>query len=308
MKKTLSISIGLILLSAAVLHAQTPLYTDALMMPKKDLGLGLFYGSNSWKKYWEGSLKRSNDNVGTVTTQTVTFMGAYGLSDKVTLITTLPYVWTKGSSGTFTGFKGIQDLTLAVKYNFLTGEFGKSAIKFFLVGSASTPMTNYAVDLQPFSIGMGSTNLSGRFTANYTLNKVWFATVSSSYTWRSNVKLDRPAYYTDGQLHMTNEVQMPDVVDFIARIGYHKSSWRGELYSVNQNTLGGGDIRRQDMPFVSNRMNFSKVGASIMYAHPKYENIAVRAWGDYTIAGRNVGQSTTIMLGAMYFLHFSKQQ
>ena len=24
-----------------------------------------------------------------------------------------------------------------------------------------------------------------------------------------------------------------------------------------QQTLGGGDIRRQDMPFVSNRMNFS---------------------------------------------------
>jgi hypothetical protein len=27
-----------------------------------------------------------------------------------------------------------------------------------------------------------------------------------------------------------------------------------------QTTLGGGDIRRQDMPFVSNRMNLSRIG------------------------------------------------
>ena len=40
-----------------------------------------------------------------------------------------------------------------------------------------------------------------------------------------------------------------------------------------QRTLGGGDIRRQDMPFVSNRMNFSKVGAMAMYPIPKLAHL-----------------------------------
>ncbi len=304
MKRILSIAIAC--LSVAGLHAQTPLYTDGLMIPKKDLGLGAFYGHDQWSKYWEGSLKRENGNIGTVTTQSVTWMGSYGLTDKVTLIATLPYIWTKASGGTLHGMEGVQDLTVAAKYNFLNGNFGKSSLRFFGLLSLSAPMSNYVIDFQPLSIGLGSKNISYRLTGNYTLNQVWFATVSGAYTWRSNVYLDRPAYYTNGQFFSTNEVQMPNVVDFIVRMGYHKDVWRGELYYTQQNTLGGGDIRRQDMPMSSNQMNAIKAGGSIMYLSPHLKHIALRAWGNYAFAGRNVGQSTTFTLGAMYFIHFSK--
>jgi hypothetical protein len=43
---------------------------------------------------------------------------------------------------------------------------------------------------------------------------------------------------------------------------------RGLMTAVSvsqQRTLGGGDIRRRDMPFVSNRMNFSKARAMVVY-------------------------------------------
>ena len=42
-----------------------------------------------------------------------------------------------------------------------------------------------------------------------------------------------------------------------------------ELSFAQQRTQGGGDIRRQDMPFVSNRMDFSKLGGMVMYPIPK---------------------------------------
>ena len=300
------LSIAMVVLSVGALKAQTPLYTDGLMMPKKDLGMGLFYSHDQWKKYWEGSLKRENGNIGTITAQSVTWMGAYGLSDKVTIIATLPYIWTKASSGTLHGMKGLQDLTIAAKYKLLDKDIDKSNLKFFGMLSLSAPMSNYTPDFLPLSIGLATKNISYRLTGTYTFNKVWFATLSGAYTWRSNVYLDRPSYYTNGQLYSTNEVQMPNLFDFIVRMGYHKEVWRAELYYTQQNTLGGGDIRRQDMPVASNQMNYIKAGASLMYVSPKLRYFALRAWGNYTHAGRNVGQSTTFTLGAMYFIHFSK--
>jgi hypothetical protein len=81
-----------------------------------------------------------------------------------------------------------------------------------------------------------------------------------------------------------------------------------ELNYSQQNTLGGGDIRRQDMPFVSNRMNFQKVGFLAMYYLPKPKNFAVRGSVQYTVAGRNVGQSTTFLGGLLYTFNFGKEQ
>ena len=74
---------------------------------------------------------------------------------------------------------------------------------------------------------------------------------------------------------------MPNTFDFITMLGYNKNGLQAELFYSQQNTLGGGDIRRQDMPFVSNRMNYSKVGALIMYYLPKPKNLAVRAMAGY---------------------------
>jgi hypothetical protein len=73
-----------------------------------------------------------------------------------------------------------------------------------------------------------------------------------------------------------------------------------EAFWSQQATLGGGDIRRQDMPFVSNRMNFSRLGAMAMVPIPKTGGFEVQASVAQTVAGRNVGQSTTVMAGILY--------
>lgn len=217
----------------------------------------------------------------------------------------VPFVWTKSSGGTLHNMSGMQDVTAAVKYNFFKKTAGSSTFNTFGALAFSTPMTNYTPDLLPLSIGLASTNLSWRLTANYSLKQGWYANASGAYTWRSNVTLDRPSYYTDMHFFMSDEVKMPNVFDFVVSTGYRKNALQAEINYYQQSTLGGGDIRRQDMPFVSNRMNFSKVGAKVAYYLPAPKNLAVHAATNFTIAGRNVGQSTTVMAGLLYTFHFS---
>jgi Putative MetA-pathway of phenol degradation len=281
--------------------------TDGLMMPKGNFCTGFLYMHDQWKDYWEGGTRRENANIGTITTQSLMYMGNYGVTDRLNIIVMLPYVKTQPSSGTLTGMEGIQDVSLSAKYRFLAKDYTASGLRFFAVGTFSTPASKYTADFLPMSIGLGSTNFTARLTGNYHLESGWYINASGGYTVRSNVKLDRPSYYSDGQIYFTNEVNMYDTFDFTTMLGYYKNGIQAEAFYAQQNTLGGGDIRRQDMPFVSNRMNYGKVGALLMYYLPKPKNLAVRASFSYTLDGRNVGQSTTLMGGLLYTFHFASK-
>ena len=116
--------------------------------------------------------------------------------------------------------------------------------------------------------------------------------------------LNRDAYFDGEKLVMSDQVAMPDVIDYTFRAGY----WKHRLYlpvSFTQRiTLVGSDIRRQDMPFVSNRMEASRVDALAMYYLPKPRNVVVRLGVNHTVSGRNVGHSTTFMAALLYTFKF----
>lgn len=280
------------------LHAQT--IDDGIMLPKKTLFSGGLYTWDSWDEYWEGPLKRSNDNVGTITTQVNTWYANYGLTDRLNVISGVPYVWTRASNGVLHGIDGLQDLTLAAKYAVV--DRGASGLRVIGLASAGIPLTHYNPELLPLSIGTGSTRVSGRGTVNYQTQRGWFVNGTSAYTWRSHITLDRPYFFTDGEFVMSDEVDMPGVFDYAMGAGYLRSGVILTGTFSQQRTLGGGDIRRQDMPFVSNRMNFSKVGGMVMYPIPKLGGLAAQAAYAYTLNGRNVGQANTFTVGLLYVL------
>jgi len=298
----------LVIFSLFAIGAQAQSLTDGLLMPKGAFCTGFLYTNDQWKDYWEGSLKRDNANIGTVTTQWMTYMGNYGVTDKLNIIAMLPYVKNNLSQGTLTGYEGLQDISLSAKYRFFAKNFTASGLRFFGVGTFSTPVQNYVIDALPAALGMGSTNFTTRVTGNYHLENGWYINVTNGFTFRSNVKLDRPSYFTDDRQFNTNEVLMHNVYDVMAMVGYYKNGIQAEGFYSRQNTLGGSDIRRQDMPFVSNRMNFEKAGALVMYYLPKPKGLALRASYSYTIDGRNVGQSSTFMGGILYTFHFIKNE
>lgn len=68
----------LILLSASW-RSQAQTDNDAIMMEKNAFCAGAMYTHSSWKSYWEGTLKRTNENIGTITTRMIGVMGNYGI-------------------------------------------------------------------------------------------------------------------------------------------------------------------------------------------------------------------------------------
>lgn len=296
------------LLAMILNNVQAQTLTDGLMMPKKTLCTGFMYTHDQWKDYWEGDLERQNGNIGRITTQSLMWFANYGLIDRVDIIAMLPYVKMEASQGTLHEMSGLQDVSVAVKYNFFRKKFEKSAFNAFGVINFSTPLSDYSPDFFPLSLGTHTTNLAYRLTSHFKIQQGWFINGSAGYTWRSNTKLDRPSYWDGNDFYNSDEVKMPDVFDVFVSTGYHKGPVQAELQYVQQNTLGGGDINRQGMPFVSNRMNFQKVGALVMYYLPFPKNVAVRGSVHYTVAGRNVGQSTTFLAGILYTFHFQKAE
>lgn len=283
-------------------NAQTDF--DAIMMNKNQFCNGLMYNSSSWKNYWEGTLKRDNQNLGTVSTKSVMYMANYGITNNLNVMIGAPYVWTKASAGTLQGMKGIQDASLTVKWRPVKRSFGKNKLSLLLLGTVSTPLNNYVIDFLPLSIGLGSTNFTGRAMVDYQYKK-FTVTASASYIVRSNVKIDRTAYY-DTQGRLTNEVHMPNASQYQLRTGYRGKYLIAEALLTNWTTLGGFDITRNNMPFPSNRMNATTVGANIKYTLKSYTNLAFLAGANFTIAGRNMGQSSSFNVGAFYAFYFKK--
>jgi hypothetical protein len=286
------------LLLTGIAKAQTA--DDALMMGKKQWCNGLTYTYSSWTNYWEGTLKRDNLNLGKVTTQSVMLMSNYGITNKLNLIVGLPYVWTNASAGTLHGLKGIQDIMVDLKYEFLKSKVGKEGrISLFGVAGFSTPLSNYENDFLPMSIGIGSTTASLRLTADYQKG-IFFTTLSGDYVFRGDVSVERTAYYSDSY-HQTSNAYVPNQLLSNLFVGIRKPNLVVQAQVYNMYTFGGTDIRRNDMPFVSNQMNMTTVGAHVKYFLPFLPSLQVVGGADFVVAGRNVGQAQ-IYNGGLYYI------
>jgi hypothetical protein len=284
--------------------AQTDI--DGLMMEKNFFCIGPTASYSSWKNYWEGTNKRDNANLGTVSSTSAMIMGNYGVTNKLNLLFGLPYIKTKASAGTLKGQKGLQDLSLFVKWVAKEKQLGKAILQGIVMGGYSTPVSNYSEDLLPLSIGLHSKTAMVRLMADYQRNN-WFATLSGSYHFRSNVHLDRNTYYTT-QMHYTSEVKMPDATYFNFRMGYRSSTWIVEAIADKFTTLGGFDITKNNVPFVSNEMNATKIGIHLKYETDFVNGLSFVADASTTVAGRNIGQSTGFGGGVFYILDFSKKE
>jgi hypothetical protein len=287
-----------------LLTAQTP--TDGLMMPQGQLCILGQYSNSSWENYWEGETKRSNSNLGTVSTQSAMIMGNYGINSKLNVMLGLPYVWTGSDISYITGQKGLQDLAVFVKYQLLETKAPGGAFKIQATGGLSTPVTDYSPDLLPFSIGLHSQTASIRGVLNYTAEFGLYLTAQAGHTWRSNTTVDRNSYLFDNKLIYSDEMPVPNVLDYSARIGYIKPRLQAEVWYDAFTGLSGDDIRYNEAPQATNKMAAGQVGVFGKYFITK--RFALLASLSQVLQGRNVGQSLTWVAGATYFLDIHKKE
>lgn len=283
--------------------AQTDI--DGLMMEKNAFCVGPMYSYSSWKNYWEGTFKRDNKNLGRVSSQMYSVMGAYGINRNLNALFSVPYVKTKASAGTMQGLNGIQDLSLFLKWRAVNKKMGDGRLSVFGIAGASAPLSNYVADYLPLSIGLRSKTVSARIMADYQQGNL-FATGSATYVLRDNIEIDREAYYTT-RLHLSSEVEMPDGANFNFRAGFRNHRLIAEAVVNNWTTLGGFDITKNNMPFPSNKMNATMAGVNIKYTLPSLPQLSIVTGGMYTIAGRNVGQTTNVYGSFFYVFDFSRK-
>ncbi len=305
-KQFYKIAFLMIALSFYYSTAKSQTDIDAIMMSKNNFCTGIMYGQNSWKNYWEGTFKRDNQNLGTVSSQMIGVMGNYGLKDNLNLLFALPYISTKASQGTMSGFNGLQDLTLTIKWMPIEKTLGKGDFSLYALGAVSTPTSDYVADYLPLSIGLRSKTASLRLMVDYQVKNL-FVTGSAAYIMRDKVTIDRTAYYTTEMVY-SNQVAMPNMANFNLRAGYRSSTWIAEAVADITQTNGGFDISKNNMPFLSNRMNATRIGANIKYTMSAIEGLSFIGNGMFTTAGRNVGQTTSISAGIFYILDFTKKK
>ena len=297
---------GTALSASLTVRAQTA--EDGIMLARQQLCTGVFYSYDYWNHYWEGSVNRTNGNIGTITTRNVFWTGNYAVTNRLDVIATVPYIWTSASQGVLHGQRGYQDFTLAAKYKAVSIPIRKwGALRTIGVVSGSVPMTGYTPDLEPLSIGTHGKRVLGRATLNYLGRNGLYLNGTTAYTWRGNVTLDRSSYYTNGQLYLSNQVAMPNQFEYTVAGGYRKNDTTLTANYTVQQTRGGGDIRIQDMPFVSNRVNFSKIGGTLTYPFPHLRQLQYWVIYNYTLDGRNTPQSNTITSGLLYTFTFERR-
>jgi hypothetical protein len=277
--------------------AQTP--SDAIMMGQGQICIALPYNHDSWSEYWEGTLKRSNDNLGTVTSQSVQPMFALGLMNNLDLIAGLNWMHNSPSAGVFSDEQGFGDFMLNLKYRAWSKNIGPGSLNLLVNAGFSAPTHQYTVDYLPFALGWGTRNGTGRAIVQYGLKNGFYCTGQYGYTLRSNTEIDRTYYYTD-KPYYTNEVEMPNVSDWSVSLGFLNKNLKAVASYVSMNTLGGTDIRRQDMPFPSNNMDADRITAVVQYYFSKPKGLGLIATGGYTLSGRNMGQTTSFGGGITY--------
>jgi hypothetical protein len=289
-------SLGII----TIAHAQTPL--DGLMMPKGEICVALQYEQVTWDRYWEGSTIRVNKNIGTFTRQMGMPMIAGGITDKVNVILSLPYVKTAASAGQLTGVQGIQDLGISVKALFLEKAIGKGKLTGFSNLSYSTPASNYLSDYMPFSLGFGTNELGIRAIGKYELDKGPYVRASYAYLNRGTTNAEREYYYANGSVY-SSTMDVPDALQGQLTLGTWLFNYRlrVEASLTTIRSTSGDDIRTYCMPLPTNRVNFDRVeGFAQYYFNSNGKGLGLIASYQQAISGRNMGQFSGYGLGITY--------
>ena len=281
------------------LSAQMP--NDAIYMPKNTICIATSYSQNSWKEYWENTLKRENLNMGKVSTQSVMTMAAIGIKNNFNIIAGVPYIWTKTSQGNLMGQKGIQDFMFWAKYKMIENK----GLSMHSAVGASIPISNYIPDFLPLSIGLQTKTATGRIIANYLNKSGLYFTAHASYVLRSNIYVDRDAYQADNKVYNSNEVRVPNATDVSAKLGWMKNESRiqTELFIERFACVGGDNIRRNDMPFPSNNMQMTSAG---FYGKFQPKNIGINLRIAKVLDGLNIGKSTSYSIGFLYLITSKK--
>ncbi|MBB1194875.1 hypothetical protein DNC80_14490 [Flavobacterium sp. SOK18b] len=217
--------------------------------------------------------------------------GVYGISDQVDVVMVLPYITATGNASqevlTNNNFenerKGLQDVSVFVKYSPFYFDFGKSSLRLIGALGLKTPLGDYNVNegLQSIiAIGNRSTTFSTTGMAMYKMNSGVFASAQFAGNFASN--------------------EVPNSYSSEVKLGYAASLFYADAFIANQTSTSGVDILGEGFTgfFPSTQVNYTKIGLNLYT--PITKEVGISAGASTVIEGRNVGKATGLYGGLVY--------
>lgn len=298
------------LFCATTVLAQTP--SDEILMKKYELCVAVSYDHGTWNEYWEGAKLRGNANIGTLTRTTVAPMVAAGITDKLNILIATPYVQTKSSGGQLAGAKGFQDFSVALKYEIIKKQIGKGNLAVLGTAAFATPMSNYLSDYMPYSLGLGTNEITLRGILHYQLDKGMYVRAAAAHLWRGQTEAERDYYYNNGSYY-TTFMDVPNAWNYNATLGTWLFDYalRLEVNYMVMKSTSGDDIRLYNSPQPTNKVEVEQLGGFAQYYFKnvqKIKGLGVLAYYTQMINGRNMGKFTNIGVGATYQFNVKNSQ
>jgi len=263
-------------------HSQSPI--SGFMQGKGKGNISVSYSSEKYDKVY--LVPQETDGVpvfNEVQLNSTNLYATYGVSDKLDLVLSVPYIQAEGSASqdvlnnlNFSNERsGFQDVSFYLKYNPYYHNFGKSSLRLIGAVGLKTPLSDYRADegLQSIiAIGNRSTTVSGLGLAMFKMDNGVFASGQFGVNLASN--------------------DVPNSITSELKLGYAASKFYGDAYIAGQKTNGGVDILGEGFQgfFPATTVNYTKVGVNLYT--PLYKDFGLAAGASTLVAGRNIGKAT----------------
>lgn len=280
-------STAIIMLLGNVLFAQSPV--SGFMTPKGKTTLSFSY------------TKEKNDGVFLVPTEiksvpvfnelertSYSLYGTYGVSDKLNLIVSLPYIQSKGKASEQVlenlqyenKRSGLQDISVYGKYKIYEKVAGNNTFNILGALGVQIPLGNYKVDegLQSIlAIGNRATQLNGLAIGFVKNASGAFASAQAGYSLRSKV--------------------VPDAVISEVKLGYAGKFFYVDGYLASQLSTSGVDILGAGFvgDFTATRVSYTRVGGTVYVPIGKFTGISLGL--SQFVKGRNINDASGVSVG-----------
>jgi hypothetical protein len=224
--------------------------------------------------------------------------GTYGLTDKIDVVVSLPYIHSRGeaeqpvldglqqSTGgrNYTNTRsGLQDVSGYLKFKARSYEVGNNILDLLGAVGVSTPASNYQTKQgQEYIIAIGNkaTKLTTMGIAQFKMPTGLFFTGQAGYSLRSG--------------------RVPNAFLAETKVGYAGRKIYADAYAAFQVSHGGTDIVQEgfDFFFPATRVNYTRLGASAY--RPIAKGFGLVAGASLYVAGRNLGKSRAFSGGVSY--------
>src|SRR5690606_12381994 len=296
------LSMCVLLCVCASVSAQTP--SDGMMMKKREACFALMYDRGSFDHYWEGTNLRTNETIATVTRVSVMPMIAIGILDQLNAYIGVPYVKTESdepNGGQLQGAKGLQDLTIALKYRAVHTDMGPGKFSAFVASGYAFPITNYLSDYRPYSIGNGTQELSLRGIVQYRWDMGLYLRGMGGHLFRGQTAAERDYYYANGSYY-TRWMDVPSAWEYNVVAGFwlFDNSLKIEGTYYKMQSTSGDDIRKYNAAQPTSRVIFDQIDASVQYFSKHVKGLGALVYYNQMLNGRNMGKFAGFGVGATY--------